>query len=512
MCARYDDNDAGIVAYVSPNHNVARIRRVGSGVPGTIYNSLYGDFPSGVWYHLTLTCSGPDITFQIQTSDEYWELTAIDPDPQVGTVGLHMAEEPGASWDWFSADCPGLMEDLSLQWITVDDDNFDESCGDGDHCFEDGEEIELSLTILNNGPETLNGVQAVLHSLSPMITVTDSVEDYGSISPGSTANCYDDFGLLASSSAPEDTTYPMLLELTADGGFTQIIPFDIPLGCGASLDMESSDESWNFGPVEEGWNNDWHVSSSRNHTPGGSQSLKCGDTESGDYSNHLYCYAESPWFNAPKGATLHFWDWIDAQLSLNSCSFALDGGIVQIGQYDTWINVEPVTGYPYTIASGTTGPFPDGFGVLSGYSSWDNKVVLIPDSLAGPLKVRFLFGSDDAGNREGWYIDDLHVTPDPATDPSLSVDEMIMDNSLIVTPNPFTASVEFVSTVTRSGNGICVFDLSGRVVRRLGVQDERNGTFIWDGRDTDGSEVPDGVYFAAIEGTDAKPVTLIRIH
>ncbi len=512
MCARYTENDAGLVAYVSPDHNVARIRRVANGVPGTIYNSLYADFPSGVWYHLTLTCSGQHITFQIQTSDEYWELTATDPDPEIGTAGLHMAEEPSASWEWFSADCPGSTEELKLEWMDVDDDNFDESSGDGDHCFEDGEEIELALTLQNSGLEPLNGVQAVLHSLSPLATVTDSLEDYGSIPPDGFACCYDDFGLAALSGFAGDTTCPLMLEVTADGGFSQTINFEVPLGCGISDDMEDASNDWTSGSVDEGWGNDWHVSSSRNHTAGGCHSLKCGDTGAGDYSDHLYCYMESPWFNAPKGGTLHFWDWVDAQLSLNECSNALDGGVIQIGQFDTWITLEPVTGYPYTIPTGTTGPFPDGCGVLSGYSPWDLNVALIPDSLAGPLKVRFVFGSDDAGNREGWYIDDLKVTPDPNTDPLASGNGILGGNPLQVTPNPFTCSVQLITAAGRPGEEVCIFDLSGRIVRRLDVQDERSGTFVWDGRDTDGSEVPDGVYFASIEGTDAEPVTLIRIH
>lgn len=102
VCARYDDNDTGIVAYVSPDYDVARIRYVGNGTPGTILNSLYAAFPSGVWYTLTLTCAGNNLELHIEAEGESWQLAAFDPDPSPGVIGLHMAEEPSADWDWFS--------------------------------------------------------------------------------------------------------------------------------------------------------------------------------------------------------------------------------------------------------------------------------------------------------------------------------------------------------------------------------------------------------------------------
>ncbi|MBD3277309.1 MAG: T9SS type A sorting domain-containing protein [Candidatus Aegiribacteria sp.] len=105
LCARYDENDTGLVAYVSPDNNVARIRTVGSGTPGPIHNSLYEDFPEGVWYQLTLVCAQSNLSFfiEVPSTGQSWVLTAQDPEPQSGTVGVHMAMEQGASWDWFSA-------------------------------------------------------------------------------------------------------------------------------------------------------------------------------------------------------------------------------------------------------------------------------------------------------------------------------------------------------------------------------------------------------------------------
>ena len=86
ICARLDDDDSGIYAYVSPDHNVARIRLVENGVQSTIFNSISADFPSGVMYELTLICDGENVTFNIDSpsTGESWVLEAIDPNPHTG--------------------------------------------------------------------------------------------------------------------------------------------------------------------------------------------------------------------------------------------------------------------------------------------------------------------------------------------------------------------------------------------------------------------------------------------
>lgn len=97
--------DSGILAYVSTDHDVARIRRLQNGTIGDILVSIYTDFPSGVWYDLQLTCTDSILHFTIDcpTLDLHWELAALDDLIQEGTVAVHMGTEPCASWDWFHA-------------------------------------------------------------------------------------------------------------------------------------------------------------------------------------------------------------------------------------------------------------------------------------------------------------------------------------------------------------------------------------------------------------------------
>ncbi len=508
--ARLDESDTGIVAYVSPDHNVARIRRLVAGNVSTIYTSLNYDFPSGVWYDLTLVCDDDQLTFTIEcpSLDQSWVLEAIDQYPQEGIAGLHMGDEPYAMWEWFEAGSGPGGGDVAPSWMTVDDDAEGESDGDDDRAFEAGEEIELDIELANGTDEDLTGAFAVLQSLHPDLSVTDNYEDYGTIPAGGSAWCLDDFGVLAAAGAVEGEVYPFSLTLFADGGFESSIELELPLGSGMSDDMEDAG-SWECIPLEAGWGSDWHWSTQRNHTSGGSASMKCGSMGSGDYDDHLYCALVSPWFNAPRYSTLEFWYWMDAQLELAESENAMDGGIVQVGQYGTWHTLTPSGGYPYTIPTGTTGPFEPGTGVFSGIQGWTWRRIALSSAYAGPLRVRFVFGSDDSGNREGWYVDDVAVDlPTGIGEEGAAVTHV----SLSAAPNPFGGSVSFYVTSPSASGSIEVFDLSGRLVRELPFRLTEGGaaSVVWDGMTQDGAPAPSGVYLARLAGTGSGSLRLVR--
>ena len=105
VAARMYDPNNGVCAYVSPDHDVARIRRIYNGNVSTKYNSIYYDFPSYVWYELTFTCKGDSLIFLIEvpSTGQQWEFSTIDPYPASGRVGLMTGDEYHAYWDWFQA-------------------------------------------------------------------------------------------------------------------------------------------------------------------------------------------------------------------------------------------------------------------------------------------------------------------------------------------------------------------------------------------------------------------------
>ncbi len=71
----------------------------------------------------------------------------------------------------------------------------------------------------------------------------------------------------------------MRLTIMADEGYQHQIEFLLPVGSGLSTDLESDSFGWSWSPVETGWENDWHVSSSRNHTLPGSTASSADQQE-----------------------------------------------------------------------------------------------------------------------------------------------------------------------------------------------------------------------------------------
>jgi len=503
VAARMYDQDTGVCAYVSPDYDLARIRRISNGSVSTIYNTIYADFPSGVWYDLTFTCIGDSLNFLIEvpSTEQQWEFSAIDPNPVPGRVGLMTADEYHAYWDWFSVSPgAGSADSTMISWMYTDD----TALGNGNMAFEAGEEAALYLQLLNPESTPLVNVFAILQSLTPEIIVNDNYDEFGNIPIGGMSWGTGGYSIEAPTSTPENQTYSMQLTVFADGGYSQVVEFTLPVGCGIECDVESGIEEWSWGAVESGWLDNWHISSTRNHTTSGTQSFKCGDTGAGDYDNHLFSAITSPLLNIPLGGDISFWTWIDAQIPLDNSGIpALDGGLLQYGRCGTWIDLEPSGGYPYQIIPSSTGPFADGTGVFSGQSGWSQWVVTIPDSLAGPGQIRFVFGSDDTGTREGLYVDDIHIQGSVGIENPEYRESSIP--SLSAYPNPFMESLKFILTGIPMGEvTIEIFDLAGRLVEssELSIPGEIR-TLIWNGQN-----IPAGIYIARVCILGSKDVML----
>ena len=497
LAARMDEAYNGVNAYVSPDADVARMRRIVGGYGQTILNSIYADFPSGVEYELTFTAIGDSLhlLIEVPSTGDSWELTAVDDQVHPGGFGMHCGDEPLGHWEYFEASGAG-SGGIALVSFDVENDNG---------AFEAGESMELGLALENAGGETLENAFGILQSLSPEISVTAGNCDYGDIEPGQTAWPSPDFGLEAESSAPEDETYPFQLTVFADGGYSSVHEFELPLGCGIEFDMEGPAGAWYSQSLTYGWGDQWHQSDQRNNTPGGSESFKCGDTGSGDYDDGLHCAMVSPLFNVPYNANLWFWMWIDAQCA--STDEAYDGGRLQIGQLGSWEDLEPSGGYPYEIVSGTTGPFEPGTGVWSGTSGWQMLFWELPNELSGPRRLRWVFGSDEAGNREGWYIDDLLVAA-PMGTPGESGSPVPGALRLTADSNPSASAVEISLSGLMPGEAaeLEIFDLAGRKVfgRTVSASEGGSAAVQWSG----GSA---GLYLVrARRGDDVRTLRVVR--
>jgi hypothetical protein len=242
----------------------------------------------------------------------------------------------------------------------------------------------------------------------------------------------------------------------------------------------------------------------------------------------LYAGLQTAEFELPAGSQLTFWHWIDAETSAAFPGYCYDGGLLEIspdGGWD-WFPLTPAGGYPYLIRAGSIpGPFPVETPVWSGLSGWMMETVDL-SAWAGPVVLRWAFGSDGADVAEGWYIDDVSVfTVPPADVAGNEVGWELHPRLYPTSPNPValrgggmagTGHVAIRFAVPEAEQGqLMLLDASGRLVRHLAAGNFAPGEhrLSWDGRDNAGRLVGAGSYYLQLvwEGSrEARKLTVLR--
>ncbi len=274
-------------------------------------------------------------------------------------------------------------------------------------------------------------------------------------------------------------------------------------------DLESGSD-WSHGPVSGGFYDQWHLSTQRNHTPGGTTSWKCGDTGSGNYMNKLDAGLVTEEFELGTDSRLVFWQWVAAETSAAYPGYCYDGGLIEIDTGSGWTVIEPEGGYPFLIREGgNPGPFPAGTGVFSGHRGW-HEVTFDLGAFSGTARLRFRFGSDGAGTDEGWYIDD--VTVDGFLIDTQSASDLNASSTLqLYCPTLTSGGMALRLALPRSARAsLEVLDAQGRVVSTIvsGALQAGSYTLHWDGRDRLGIPVGPGTYF--LKATSASGETASR--
>ncbi len=109
--------------------------------------------------------------------------------------------------------------------VTIDDDNFGTSSGNGDGNINPGEDIELVISLKNFGTNSVSNVTATLFSDDAIVTITDDSEDYGTILPGAVAGSSDGFDFSVSYSAlgGSEIEFDLLIEDSSGNSWTDKI-------------------------------------------------------------------------------------------------------------------------------------------------------------------------------------------------------------------------------------------------------------------------------------------------
>jgi hypothetical protein len=227
---------------------------------------------------------------------------------------------------------------------------------------------------------------------------------------------------------------------------------------GYMSDFEDGSPGWTHSFITPGFTDEWHLSTQRNHTVGGSYSWKCGSTGTGNYANLLDAGLVSTEYSIGNESRLSFWHYINAETSSSYPGYAYDGGLVEISiDGGAWTQIEPIGGYPYLVRIGTTpGPFPEDTPIFSGSSGDWEQVSFNLAGYSGSARFRFRFGSDGSVNMEGWYIDDVLVV-NAGTGASPILVELTPINPPIIIP-PTGGNFSYTVEITNVSGNLVNFD------------------------------------------------------
>ncbi len=175
-------------------------------------------------------------------------------------------------------------------------------------------------------------------------------------------------------------------------------------------------------------------------------------------------------------------DWLSVQISQ-------DGGA-------SWVTVENVTGM---------------------HNAWEEARIRVKDyvNITNQVRLRFIAADDGPGSTVEAGIDDVTVYDAAQAQASVPPRE---DQALafsVPQPNPSRGAVRLSLTVPRRGDvEVTVVDVGGRRINTLHRGTAAAGVLDlpWDGRDTRGSAVPAGLYFAEARlGAEHTRARIVRI-
>ncbi|MBC7081665.1 MAG: choice-of-anchor J domain-containing protein [Thermoplasmatales archaeon] len=197
-----------------------------------------------------------------------------------------------------------------------------------------------------------------------------------------------------------------------------------------SDDVESGEDGWFHLDAYGNPQYDlWHISTRRYASP--SHSWYCGNETLGRYLPSMFNWLVSPMINV--------------------------GGAVQvILKWKQWYEIEDnkdygilavsADGYRFTLIRYYTGR-----SIGGGWEEEKIDITRYVNKTTGRIAIAFLFVSDDTGNYEGWYIDDVEIIKitkeDIVYQETLRVNDLEAGEERQITFPPFTALVERVYSI-----------------------------------------------------------------
>jgi subtilisin family serine protease len=187
-----------------------------------------------------------------------------------------------------------------------------------------------------------------------------------------------------------------------------------PFTAGFADDVEHGTNGWTHGGDVDLW------TLSTNRSASGATSWYCGDPATRLYGPSMHARLDTPPVSLGSSASMTFKYWIKCELDTQSYrsdwlpNHAWDGGIVEISTNGgtTFTPIAPVGGYPYRISGWSQSPWVQDTPCFAGSGKgWEQATFDLTPYAAFPAVIRFHFGTDDNTQEEGWYVDDVVITP-----------------------------------------------------------------------------------------------------
>jgi len=276
------------------------------------------------------------------------------------------------------------------------------------------------------------------------------------------------------------------------------LSFDIIAGF--DDDLEFGQGAWTHAAGDTVFADEWHLSTQRNATSGGTASWKCGGAGSGDYAATNYSILVMPPVRVQPNHVLEMQHWIDASTILQT--IARHGGRLEASTDggESWTVLSPIGGYPFHTPVSYGGPLGGDTPIFSGTHGFEESRFPVNGYTGQLTSVRFVFAADETGTPgEGWYVDDIVLV----VDGTVAVDDLIPPALERVelfanAPNPFNPRTRIAYFLPSAGLArLQVFDVAGRLIVRLadGQHEAGRHEVVWDGRTEAGLNAGSGVYY-----------------
>jgi immune inhibitor A len=364
--------------------------------------------------------------------------------------------------------------------------------GNSDGDVDPGEQWDVPVAVRNLGaPST--AVTGTLTSSSSDVTVDISTANFGAIGAEQSAWGSPPFRFTLGAGATSDGL-PFNIRVRDLLGNQIDMPFVI--GVNDPLDTFR----WRHASATVNYGDQWHISTQRNHTPGGSYSWKCGAQGTGSYADRLDAVLTTIALPLATVDAVTFWHWIDAEDDVDNTAW--DGGVIEVSvDGGAWTLITPDGGYPYTIIANPDSPFQPDTPCFSGTFDWSPVRVDLTSLSGQSAQLRLRFGSDGYVTQEGWYADDFQIEGTIASGADESALRSGIDFSAPL-PNPASdaSTLRFVQPAG-SETTLQIFDAAGRRITGWSFPASPGALsreIRWDGREQGGRPAASGVYFARV--------------